>query len=92
MLARKNGITFIGPRLGNDARFWVDKASARRVAMEAGWPVVAATDVYGRTEHRARAENRLQKIGYPLICSSILGVVDAGCVPVTTARRLKKKF
>ena len=43
---RPNGITFIGPK-AETMRALGDKASARRVAIEAGVPVIPATEVLG---------------------------------------------
>ena len=42
----QNGITFIGPK-AETMRALGDKASARRVAIEAGVPVIPATEVLG---------------------------------------------
>lgn len=64
------GIAFIGPR-AETMRALGDKASARRVAIEAGVPVIPATEVLGddMDEIRAMAET----IGYPLMLKASHG-------------------
>ena len=54
------GITFIGPK-AKTMRELGDKASARKVAIEAGVPVIPATEVLGDDfdQIRAEAEDRL---------------------------------
>jgi pyruvate carboxylase len=52
-----NGITFIGPR-AETMRALGDKASARRVAIEAGVPVIPATEVLGDDMDAIRARPR----------------------------------
>ncbi|MGR3197504.1 MAG: biotin carboxylase N-terminal domain-containing protein, partial [Paracoccus sp. (in: a-proteobacteria)] len=49
------GITFIGPR-ADTMRALGDKASARRVAIEAGVPVIPATEVLGEDFDAIKAE------------------------------------
>ena len=51
----KNGITFIGPR-AETMRALGDKASARRVAVQAGVPVIPATEVLGDDMAAIKAE------------------------------------
>ena len=58
------GITFIGPK-AETMRQLGDKASARRVAMEAGVPVILATEVLG--EDMAEIRTQAANIGYPLM-------------------------
>ncbi|KKL24947.1 hypothetical protein LCGC14_2410210, partial [marine sediment metagenome] len=57
------GIAFIGPR-AETMRALGDKASARRVAMAAGVPVIPATDVLGDDMDNTRKQ--AAEIGYPL--------------------------
>ncbi|MCC5971427.1 MAG: pyruvate carboxylase [Pararhodobacter sp.] len=64
------GITFIGPR-ADTMRALGDKASARRVAIEAGVPVIPATEVLGEDMEAIRAE--AAKIGYPLMLKASHG-------------------
>tara|TARA_R110002110_G_scaffold4616_6_gene23494 strand:+ start:3656 stop:4210 length:555 start_codon:yes stop_codon:yes gene_type:complete len=85
----QNGITFIGPR-AETMRALGDKASARCVAMEAGVPVVPATDVLGDDMELVRKQ--AAEVGYPLMLKASWGGVDAGCAPSTTKASLKKKF
>ncbi len=64
------GITFIGPR-AETMRALGDKASARRVAIEAGVPVIPATEVLGDDMAAIRA--MADKIGYPLMLKASHG-------------------
>jgi len=59
-----NGITFIGPK-AETMRALGDKASARRVAMAAGVPVIPATEVLGNDMDKVRTQ--AAEIGYPLM-------------------------
>ena len=65
-----NGITFIGPR-ADTMRALGDKASARRVAIEAGVPVIPATEVLGDDMNAIRA--MASDIGYPLMLKASHG-------------------
>lgn len=65
-----NGITFIGPR-ADTMRALGDKASARRVAIEAGVPVIPATEVLGDDMGAIRA--MADDIGYPLMLKASHG-------------------
>ena len=60
----KAGITFIGPK-AETMRALGDKASARRVAMEAGVPVIPATEVLG--DDIAAIKKEAAEVGYPLM-------------------------
>jgi pyruvate carboxylase len=64
------GIAFIGPR-AETMRKLGDKASARRVAIEAGVPVIPATGVLGDDIDAVRAE--AEEIGYPLMLKASWG-------------------
>ena len=64
------GITFVGPPAAVMRRLG-DKASARRVAIEAGVPVIPATDVLGDDMEAIRAE--AEAIGYPLMLKASWG-------------------
>ncbi|MFT7047429.1 MAG: pyruvate carboxylase, partial [Celeribacter sp.] len=58
------GITFIGPK-AQTMRQLGDKASARRVAIEAGVPVIPATEVLGDDFDAIRKE--AADVGFPLM-------------------------
>ena len=64
------GIAFIGPR-AETMRALGDKASARRVAITAGVPVIPATEVLGDDMAAIRAE--AEAIGYPLMLKASHG-------------------
>ena len=66
----KSGYTFIGPR-AETMRALGDKASARRVAIEAGVPVIPATEVLGDDMDAIRKE--AAEIGYPLMLKASWG-------------------
>jgi pyruvate carboxylase len=83
-----NGITFIGPR-AETMRALGDKASARRVAMAAGVPVIPATEVLGDDMDAIRAE--AGQIGYPLMLKASWGGGGRGMRPVYTEKELAEK-
>ena len=64
------GITFIGPR-AETMRALGDKASARRVAMAAGVPVIPATEVLG--DDMALVKRQAAEVGYPLMLKASWG-------------------
>ncbi|PCJ76857.1 MAG: pyruvate carboxylase [Rhodobacteraceae bacterium] len=65
-----NGITFIGPK-ATTMRQLGDKASARRVAMEAGVPVVPATDIL--PDDMAEVRRMAAEVGYPFMLKASWG-------------------
>lgn len=65
-----NGIAFIGPRAAT-MRALGDKASARRVAVAAGVPVIPATEVLG--DDMALVAAQAAKVGYPLMLKASWG-------------------
>ncbi|WP_085891653.1 pyruvate carboxylase [Roseovarius litorisediminis] len=83
-----NGITFIGPK-AKTMRELGDKASARRVAIEAGVPVIPATEVLGNDMDAIRAE--AAKIGYPLMLKASWGGGGRGMRPITKPEELEEK-
>jgi pyruvate carboxylase len=83
-----NGITFIGPR-AETMRALGDKASARRVAIEAGVPVIPATEVLG-DDFDAIAKDA-DAVGYPLMLKASWGGGGRGMRPINTAKELKEK-
>jgi pyruvate carboxylase len=85
---REAGITFIGPR-AETMRALGDKASARRVAMEAGVPVVPATEVLG-DDMKAIAKEA-EEIGYPLMLKASWGGGGRGMRAIHSAEELEDK-
>ena len=64
------GITFIGPKAATMRKLG-DKASARMVAIEAGVPVIPATEVLGDDMDKVRAQ--AAEVGYPLMLKASWG-------------------
>ncbi|MFA3918055.1 pyruvate carboxylase [Ruegeria hyattellae] len=84
----KNGITFIGPK-AETMRALGDKASARRVAVEAGVPVIPATEVLGDDMDAIRAE--AGEVGYPLMLKASWGGGGRGMRPIFGEDELEEK-
>ncbi|MGB1207988.1 MAG: pyruvate carboxylase, partial [Paracoccaceae bacterium] len=82
------GITFIGPKAAT-MRALGDKASARRVAIEAGVPVIPATEVLGDDMDVIKTE--AAKIGYPLMLKASWGGGGRGMRPIEHADELPEK-
>ncbi|MEM6376490.1 MAG: pyruvate carboxylase, partial [Pseudomonadota bacterium] len=82
------GITFIGPKAAT-MRALGDKASARRVAIEAGVPVIPATDVLGDDMGVIRAE--AAEIGYPMMLKASWGGGGRGMRPIEAESELESK-
>ncbi|MGR3540728.1 MAG: pyruvate carboxylase [Hasllibacter sp.] len=82
------GLTFIGPR-AETMRQLGDKASARRVAIEAGVPVVPATDVLGDDWDAIAKE--AEAIGYPVMLKASWGGGGRGMRPIHSPDELKEK-
>ncbi len=83
-----NGITFIGPK-AETMRALGDKASARRVAIEAGVPVIPATEVLG-DDMKAIAKEA-KDIGYPLMLKASWGGGGRGMRPIEGEHELEEK-
>ncbi|MEQ3626067.1 MAG: pyruvate carboxylase [Celeribacter sp.] len=83
-----NGITFIGPK-AETMRKLGDKASARKVAMEAGVPVIPATEVLGDDMDQIRAE--AESVGYPLMLKASWGGGGRGMRPINGPDELEEK-
>ncbi|MFX0541403.1 pyruvate carboxylase [Roseovarius sp. S4756] len=83
-----NGITFIGPK-ARTMRSLGDKASARRVAIEAGVPVIPATEVLGDDMDAIRAE--AAEVGYPLMLKASWGGGGRGMRPINGPDELEEK-
>ncbi|MFC3179502.1 pyruvate carboxylase [Cypionkella sinensis] len=73
------GITFIGPK-ADTMRALGDKASARRVAMAAGVPVIPATEVLGDDFDAIKKE--AAEVGYPLMLKASWGGGGRGMRPI----------
>lgn len=82
------GIVFIGPK-AETMRALGDKASARKVAMAAGVPVIPATDVLGDDMDVVRAQ--AAKVGYPLMLKASWGGGGRGMRPITCEDELEEK-
>ncbi|MFK7763778.1 MAG: pyruvate carboxylase [Roseobacter sp.] len=84
----QNGITFIGPK-AETMRALGDKASARRVAMEAGVPVIPATEVLG--DDIAAIKKEAKEVGYPLMLKASWGGGGRGMRPIAAEDELEEK-
>ena len=84
----QNGITFIGPK-AETMRALGDKASARRVAVEAGVPVIPATEVLG--DDMAAIKKEAAEVGYPLMLKASWGGGGRGMRPIYEESELEEK-
>ncbi|MDO6583919.1 pyruvate carboxylase [Salipiger sp. 1_MG-2023] len=82
------GITFIGPKAAT-MRALGDKASARKVAIEAGVPVIPATEVLADDWDAITKE--AEEIGYPLMLKASWGGGGRGMRPINGPEELKEK-
>ncbi|NDV00348.1 pyruvate carboxylase [Pseudoroseicyclus tamaricis] len=82
------GITFIGPK-AQTMRELGDKASARRVAIEAGVPVIPATEVLGEDMEEIRRQ--AAEVGYPLMLKASWGGGGRGMRPIFSEDELESK-
>ncbi|MGY9049498.1 MAG: pyruvate carboxylase, partial [Rhodobacterales bacterium] len=82
------GITFIGPK-AKTMRQLGDKASARRVAVEAGVPVIPATEVLG--DDMAAIKKEAAEVGYPLMLKASWGGGGRGMRPIMSEKELEEK-
>ena len=82
------GITFIGPK-SETMRQLGDKASARRVAIEAGVPVIPATEVLG--DDMAAIRKEAAEVGYPLMLKASWGGGGRGMRPIMSEDELEEK-
>jgi pyruvate carboxylase len=82
------GIAFIGPR-AETMRMLGDKASARRVAVEAGVPVIPATEVLPDDMDEVR--RMAEAIGYPFMLKASWGGGGRGMRPVMGPEELEDK-
>ena len=84
----RNGIVFIGPQ-ASTMRALGDKASARRVAIEANVPVIPATEVLGDDMDDIKAQ--AAEIGYPLMLKASWGGGGRGMRPIEHPNELEDK-
>ncbi|WP_380058342.1 pyruvate carboxylase [Falsihalocynthiibacter sp. SS001] len=82
------GIAFIGPK-AETMRALGDKASARRVAIEAGVPVIPATEVLG--DDMAAIRKEAGEIGYPLMLKASWGGGGRGMRPIYGENEVEEK-
>jgi pyruvate carboxylase len=84
----KAGIAFIGPS-ADTMRKLGDKASARRVAIAAGVPVIPATEVLGEDMDLVRRQ--AEEVGYPLMLKASWGGGGRGMRPIQEPGELADK-
>ncbi len=84
----RNGITFIGPK-AETMRALGDKASARRVAVDAGVPVIPATEVLG--DDMVAIKKEAAEVGYPLMLKASWGGGGRGMRPILSEDELEEK-
>ncbi|MDN5785575.1 pyruvate carboxylase, partial [Pseudorhodobacter sp.] len=84
----KAGICFIGPKAAT-MRALGDKASARHVAIEAGVPVIPATDVLG--DDFDVIKRQAAEVGYPLMLKASWGGGGRGMRPILAEAELVDK-
>ena len=81
-------IAFIGPK-AETMRLLGDKASARRVAIRAGVPVIPATEVLGDDIDAIKAEAAM--VGYPLMLKASWGGGGRGMRPIFSEHEVEEK-
>ena len=81
-------IAFIGPK-AETMRQLGDKASARRVAIRAGVPVIPATEVLGDDIDAIKAEAAM--VGYPLMLKASWGGGGRGMRPIFSEHEVEEK-
>jgi pyruvate carboxylase len=84
-----NGLAFIGPR-AETMRALGDKASARKVAVAAGVPVIPATPVLGDDMDLIRKD--AAKVGYPFMLKASWGGGGRGMRPINAPEELEEKI
>ena len=84
-----NSIAFIGPR-AETMRALGDKASARKVAIAAGVPVIPATQVLGDDMGLIRKE--AAEAGYPFMLKASWGGGGRGMRPINAPEELEEKI
>ena len=84
----RNGITFIGPK-AETMRALGDKASARKVAIKAGVPVIPASEVLG--DDMALVKKQADEVGYPMMLKASWGGGGRGMRPILKPEELEEK-
>ncbi len=82
------GITFIGPKAAT-MRALGDKASARKVAIKAGVPVIPATEVLG--DDMKKVAKQAEEVGYPMMLKASWGGGGRGMRPIYGPDELEDK-
>ena len=82
------GIIFIGPKAAT-MRQLGDKASARKVAIEADVPVIPATEVLG--DNMAEVKRQAADVGYPLMLKASWGGGGRGMRAILSEDELEEK-
>lgn len=85
---QRNGITFIGPK-AETMEALGDKASARKVAIAAGVPVIPATEVLG--DDMVAIGKEAAEIGYPLMLKASWGGGGRGMRPIMGPNEMEEK-
>ncbi|MCF6315652.1 MAG: pyruvate carboxylase [Marinosulfonomonas sp.] len=83
------GIAFIGPKAATMRKLG-DKASARKVAIEAGVPVIPATEVLGDDMDKVRVQ--AAEVGYPLMLKASWGGGGRGMRAILSEDELVEKL
>ena len=84
----QNGLIFIGPTVDN-IRKMGDKDLARKIAIEAGIPVILGSDVVQNYEEAAVAA---EKVGYPVLLKAAAGGGGRGILIVSRPDGLRTNF
>ncbi|WP_413718182.1 pyruvate carboxylase [Silicimonas sp. MF1-12-2] len=84
----RNGITFIGPK-AETMRALGDKASARKVAIKAGVPVIPASEVL--TDDMEATRKAAEEVGYPMMLKASWGGGGRGMRPILKPEELEEK-
>lgn len=87
-LCEENGLTFVGPT-SETIRAIGDKLAARRIACQAGVPMVSGTEKVSTTDE---ALSIAEKIGYPVITKASAGGGGRGMRVAHTAGDLRDSF
>ena len=85
---RKNGIAFIGPDADTMERL-SDKAGIKKLASEAGLPVIPGTDTLRNAEEALEAAERF---GYPVMLKARSGGGGRGIRPACSPEELEEAF
>ncbi len=88
-LCREIGVVFIGPDSEVMRRFG-DKISAKRLAEQAGLPLVPWSG--GPVETLAEARRHAERLGYPLVIKATAGYGGRGILRVDSSKQLRQAF